>query len=213
MEQALLNYLNTTQKLLLVHMRIFLCVSQSPVSQLSRLMIFRDFWKQCANVCLTKNWHNGGKARAVTLQQRGVFNKLPHCPVWCSGNNLHTHCASQVNPRLRTSFWGNLMWEKDWLHGKVEFLHRKFWVFLLFFVMQCSKRSVNSYIYKTWPSQAVCNQGRKTTRPALTATSTIEHDRANRYAAFSLRKNLRGGSFVRHNKLSLHCHTTVEEEG
>lgn len=38
MEQALLNYLNTTQKLLLVHMRIFLCVSQSPVSQLSRLM-------------------------------------------------------------------------------------------------------------------------------------------------------------------------------
>lgn len=131
MEQALLNYLNTTQKLLLVHMRIFLCVSQSPVSQLSRLMIFRDFWKQCANVCLTKNWHNGGKARAVTLQQRGVFNKLPHCPVWCSGNNLHTHCASQVNPRLRTSFWGNLMREKDWLHGKVEFLHGKFWVFVV----------------------------------------------------------------------------------
>lgn len=35
-------------------------------------------------------------------------------------------------------------------------------------------------------------QGHKTTKPALTATSTIEHDWANRYAAF-LQKNLHGG--------------------
>lgn len=78
-----------------------------------------------------------------------------------------------------------------------QILHRK----LCFFLWPANtsvvqQRLCDDYLYNMFfPSNAqLCTvQGHnKTTKPALTATSTIEHDWANHYAAF-LQKNLHGG--------------------